>query len=159
MRHSEREIRDRRQIIELLDCCHVGRLGTIGADGMPLIKPVNFVFWDNHIYFHTSLKGEKIQDIARDNRVCFEVDMPIAYVPAKGDPCDAGYDYRSIIIKGRAELIADKEEKTAALQRLLAKYQPEGGYGAIPEPKLSITGVVKITVEELSGKERFKTPQ
>jgi len=89
----------------------------------------------------------------RDNRVCFEVDVPLRYVKVKGDPCSASYHYQSIILKGRAEIIKDSEEKRMAMKALMEKYQPEGGYDAFPKEKLAITAVIRIDIEVMTGKE------
>ena len=35
----------------------------------------------------------------------------------------------------------------------MEKYQPEGGYGGFLPEKLAITAVVRIDIEEISGKE------
>ena len=43
MRRSKKEIKDRNVIIEMLNTCHVGRLGTTGKDGYPMVKPLNFM--------------------------------------------------------------------------------------------------------------------
>lgn len=153
LRRSEKEIKDRDVITELLQTSPVGRLGTIGKDGYPVVKPLNFAYHEGKIYFHTAKEGEKIDDIKRDDRVCFEVDLPIAYVRAKEHPCEAGYLYRSVMIKGRARIIEDQDEKLFALKCLLEKYQPDGGYGDFPEASLAKTGVVRIDIEEMTGKE------
>jgi len=154
MRRARKEMRDEASIFDLLTRCHVGRLGTTGRDGHPMIKPLNFVFHEREIYFHTAKEGEKIDDIRRDSRVCFEVDLPIAFVKGdEADPCRAGYLYRSVIIRGKARIIEDEEEKVLALRLLMGKYQPEGGYGDFREEKLRITGVVRIDIEEMTGKE------
>jgi nitroimidazol reductase NimA-like FMN-containing flavoprotein (pyridoxamine 5'-phosphate oxidase superfamily) len=153
MRQAAKQIRDHDVLIELLNTSHIGRLGTITGDGYPMVKPLNFVYYNGNIYFHTAKEGEKIDDIKRDSRVCFEVDMPLALVKSKGSPCRAEYLYRSVIVKGRAHVVEDPVEKLAALKRLMGKYQPEGGYGDFPEEKLRITGVVRIDIEEASGKE------
>jgi len=153
MRKRKKEIKDRAIIIDLLNTCHTGRLGTVGKDGYPMVKPLNFVHHEGKIYFHTAKEGEKIDDIKRDSRVCFEVDLPIAYVRAKNQPCEAEYLYRSVIIKGRAHIVEDREEKLFALRCLMEKYQPEGNYGEFPEERLAITGIVRIDIEEMTGKE------
>ncbi len=96
----------------------------------------------------------KIDDIRRGNRVCFEVDQPIAYVKGtEADPCNAEYLYRSVIIKGRAYIVENPDERLLGLKSLMEKYQPEGGYGDFTEEKLNITGVVRIDIEEMVGKE------
>ncbi len=153
MRKAKKEIKDRAQIDEILANAHVGRLGTMGKDGYPIIKPLNFVRTGGHIYFHSATEGEKIEDILRDNRVCFEVDVPFRYIKAKGDPCRAFYHYRSVILKGRAKIIEDTKEKRMALKALMGKYQPEGGYDGFPEEKVAITAVIRIDIETMTGKE------
>ena len=153
MRKSNKEIKDQSAIADLLHQCSIGRLGTAGNDGYPMVKPLNFAYHDGRIYFHTAKEGEKIDDIRRDNRVCFEVDLPIAYVRGNENPCNAEYLYRSVIIRGRAHIITDSQEKIFALQKLMEKYQPEGGYGEFPGEKLAITGIVRIDIEAMTGKE------
>lgn len=153
MRRSKKEIKDKNVIEELLRTCAVGRLGTTGRDGYPMVKPLNFVYHDAKIYFHTAREGEKIEDIKRDSRVCFETDLPIALVKSTTSPCRAEYLYRSVIIKGRASIVENDDERLFGLRLLMRKYQPEGGYGDFPAEKLAITGVVKIDIEEMIGKE------
>ncbi len=153
LRVAKKQIRDRDVVEGILRACRVGRLGTIGGEGYPMVKPLNFVYLDGRIYFHSAREGEKIDDIARDNRVCFEVDSPVRFVKAEGNPCSADYLYRSVIIRGRAHLVEQRDERLKALRALMEKYQPEGGYGAFPEDKLALTAVVAIGIEEMTGKE------
>jgi len=155
MRVSKKEIKDLDVITGLLRQCHVGRLGTIGKEGFPMIKPLNFVYSGRRIYFHSAQEGEKIEDIRRDSRVCFEVDLPITYVKSVSLPCKADYLYRSIIIKGRAYIVTDTNEKLSALKGLMEKYQPEGGYNESPEEKIRLTAIIRIDIEEMTGKEDF----
>ncbi len=153
MRKKNKQINDASVIIGILNSCHVGRLGTVGSDGYPMIKPLNFVYHEGKVYFHTAKEGEKINDIKRDSRVCFEVDLPIACVKGIESPCKSEYLYRSVIIKGSARIVENAEERIFALQCLMKKYQPEGGYADFPREKLAITGIVRIDIEEMVGKE------
>ena len=153
MRVRKKEIRDTSVIAGLLRESAVGRLGTRGSDGYPMIKPLNFVYLNGHIYFHSAREGEKIEDIRRDSRVCFEVDLPMGYVKSDSSPCKAGYHYRSVIIRGQASIVEEKEEKLSALRGLMEKYQPEDGYGGFPEEKLALTAIVRIGIDEMTGKE------
>ncbi len=62
--------------------------------------------------------------------------------------------YISVIIKGNASIVSDKEEKTNALNGLMEKYQPEGGYEPI-RPDMDVlkeVEVIKIVPESLRGK-------
>jgi uncharacterized protein len=152
MRVAKKEIHEKAEIEELLMKCHVGRLGTIGKDGSPVVKPLNYVYFEGRVYFHSSREGEKIDDIKRDNRVCFEIDLPITYVKGTENPCKAAYRYRSVIAKGRALIVEDNDEKLHVLAALMKKYQPEGGYGPFLPEKVALTAVVKIDICELTGK-------
>jgi nitroimidazol reductase NimA-like FMN-containing flavoprotein (pyridoxamine 5'-phosphate oxidase superfamily) len=154
VRQAKKEITDKAAVEDLLRNCAVGRLATIGPDGWPMVKPLNYVFVNGRIYFHTARKGEKIDHIRLDSRVCFETDLPIAYVRGASDnPCAAEFLYRSVIVKGRAMLVEDEQERREALSALMRKYQPEGGYGDFLPEKLGITGIVRIDIEQMTGKQ------
>jgi len=153
MRVSRKKIEDNAVIAGLLEESPVGRLATIGGDGYPMVKPVNFVYSQGRIYFHSAREGEKIEDIKSDGRVCFEIDLPIACARGTGSPCETGYLYRSLIIKGKAAIVEELEERISALKALMEKYRPEGGYGPFPEDKLALTAVIRVDIEEMTGKE------
>jgi uncharacterized protein len=156
VRKPEKRITDLAVIFGTLDSSPVGRLGTISSDGWPTIKPVNFARDGWIIYFHSAVQGEKLDDIRRDSRVCFEVDLPIAYVKGEPDsPCRAEYLYRSVIIRGRATKIEERGEKIRALDALMRKYQPETVFTGYRDDKLEITGIVRIDIDDLSGKEEL----
>lgn len=156
MRKSNKRITDADVIINLLKSCHVGRLGTIGSDGWPMVKPLNFAWCEGSIYFHCAMEGEKLDEIRRDDRVCFEVDLPIAYLKGADDnPCRAEYLYRSVIVRGRARMVEGRPEKVLALNALMEKYQPGGKWGDYAEEKVAITCIVRIDVEEMVGKEEL----
>jgi nitroimidazol reductase NimA-like FMN-containing flavoprotein (pyridoxamine 5'-phosphate oxidase superfamily) len=118
-----------------------------------MVKPLNFAYQANRIYCHSAREGEKIEDILRDNRVCFETDLPIALVQSRSSPCRAEYLYRSVIAKGRARIVEDEAERALGLKLLMAKYQPGGGYGNFPDGKMKLTAVIRIDIEEMTGKE------
>ena len=153
MRVAKKEIREKSTVEGFLAQCAVGRLGTIGREGYPMVKPLNFVYHGGRIYFHSAREGEKIEDIRRDERVCFEVDLPLTFVRAEGSPCKADYRYQSVICTGRAHLVEEREEKAGALRALMEKYQPEGGYSEFPEGKVALTAVVRIDILTMTGKQ------
>ena len=155
MRRPEREIKDQETIKSILDQSQVGRMATVNREGFPVIKPVNYLYRDGKIFLHSSRKGEKISDIRRGSPVCFEVDQPIAYVPAKGPACKASYYYRSVLIKGKGTLVNSRKKKMEILERLMEKYQPESGYEGIAEEILDKTAVIEISIEELTAKENL----
>ncbi len=155
MRRKERKIENQETIEALLGRSPVGRMATVNRKGFPVIKPVNFLYWNGKIYIHSSRKGEKIRDIRRRSPVCFEIDDPIAYVSTGGPACKASYYYRSIIVKGTAVLLKSRNAKRDILEKIMQKYQPEGGYGEVSEEILGRTAVIEIAIQEITGKENL----
>ena len=158
MRRKQCEVTDQEKIREILTRCTVGRLATSGRDGYPYITPVNYVYHNDFIYFHCAHKGEKIDNILADNRVCFEVDIPLAYLDLAFDPtrppCQVHQFYHCVIIRGRAEIIEDLVEKVAALNALMAAYEQQPDFSAITSdtPAVALCTVVAVRVETLSCK-------
>ena len=119
---------------------------------------MNFVFIDDTVYMHSHIRGEKLDNIKRNQKVGFEVDKNLEFLPSYfSDPTDASLAdtlYISVVIKGNAGIVSDKQEKTNALNGLMKKYQPEGGYEPI-NPNMDVlkqVEVIKIVPESLKGK-------
>ena len=152
------EIKSKEKIIEFLSSESTGRIASIDTNGFPQIIPMNFVFINDVIYMHSHIRGEKLENIKRNNKVGFEVDRSLEFLPSYFfDPTDASLAdtlYISVVIKGVSEIVEDKEEKTLALNELMKKYQPEGGYEPIT-PKMEVlneVAVIKVTPHTMRGK-------
>ena len=151
-------IKSRYKIIEFLNKETTGRIATIDVNGFPQIIPMNFVFLEDAIYMHSHVKGEKIDNIKRDSKVGFEVDKNLEFLPSYfSDPDDASLAdtfYISVVMKGEAIIIKDKNEKIYALNGLMKKYQPEGGYLPMTADMeaLEHTAVIKVIPKEMKGK-------
>ena len=158
MRRKFNEITSRNAIDEILGKTLIGRLATVGEDGYPYITPVNYVYFRGAVYFHCAKSGEKLDNIGRENRVCFAVDRPLAYLDTGYDsqmpPCDVGQFYQSVVIRGRAEIVVDLEEKLAALNALMATHEGVAGYAGITgESKaVGLCHVVAIRIDSITGK-------
>lgn len=152
------QIRSFEKIKEFLDEEHVGRISSIDENGFPQIIPMNFVFLNDAIYLHSHIKGEKLDNISRNNKVGFESDRELEFLPSYfDDPNDASLAdtlYISVVIKGIGSFVTDRKEKTLALNGLMTKYQPEGQYDPI-QPDMQVLDavtVIKITPETIHGK-------
>ena len=151
-------IKSKERIIQFLNNENTGRISSIDKDGFPQIIPMNFVFLNNTVYMHSHIKGEKIENIKRSSKVGFEVDKNLEFLPSYfSDPEDASLAdtlYISVVIKGEAILVEDKEEKVLALNGLMEKYQPEGQYKPMRKDMdvLDATAVIKIMPKEMKGK-------
>ena len=160
MRKRHCEITSRAEVDVILGHGRVGRIATHGADGYPYITPLNYVYHNGSIYFHCARSGEKLDNLKRDSRVCFEVDIPLAYLDLDyyGDnpeSCGVTQFYRSVVIRGRAEIIKDIDEKTAALEALVASHEPDGrAFQKITADTkaFNLCEVVAVRIERISGK-------
>ena len=152
------EIKSKEKIREFLNQEHVGHIASLDKDGFPQIIPMNFVFLNDAIYMHSHTKGEKLDNVARNDKVGFEVDRELEFLPSYfEDPKDASLAdtlYISVVIKGKGELITDRQEKVRVLNGLMEKYQPEGKYEpmATQMPVLDEVSIIKITPSSMRGK-------
>jgi hypothetical protein len=156
--HKKLEIKSKKKVIEFLSSQQTGRISSIDENGFPQIIPMNFVFINDAVYMHSHIRGEKLDNIRRNQKVGFEVDKSLEFLPSYfSDPTDASLAdtlYISVVMKGNASIVSDKEEKTIALNGLMEKYQPEGGYEPIKPDMDVLKGVevIKIVPESLRGK-------
>ena len=152
------EIKSKDKIKEFLNNESTGRIASLDENGYPQIIPMNFIFNNNVIYMHSHTRGEKLQNIQKNDKVGFEVDKNLEFLPSYfSDPNDASLAdtfYISIVIKGKATIVTDKNEKTLALNGLMEKYQPEGGYEPINTQMnvLDEVAVIKINPNSIRGK-------
>ena len=153
------EIKSKEKIKKFLNQEHVGRIASIDKNGFPQIIPMNFVFLNDAIYMHSHTKGEKLDNIKKNQKVGFEVDRELEFLPSYfEDPNDASLAdtlYISVVIKGTGKIVEDKKEKTLALNGLMKKYQPEGFYEPI-SPQMQVldeVAIIKVTpTESFRGK-------
>ena len=152
------EMKSYEKIKEFLNDEHVGRISSIDVSGFPQIIPMNFVFLNDAIYMHSHVKGEKLDNISNNDKVGFESDRELEFLPSYfEDPHNAALAdtlYISVVVKGIASFVTDKEEKTLALNGLMEKYQPEGFYDPLKSDMrvLDAVSVIKINPQTLHGK-------
>jgi uncharacterized protein len=150
MRRIERQM-GRDEAIILLTEGEYGILSTSGKDNIPYGIPISYVLKEQNIYFHCALVGSKLDKIAENSRVCFTVVGKTKILPDKFST-----EYESVIVFGTASTTCG-EEKRMALVEIIKKYSPafiEEGNEYI-ERAQDKTIVVKIEIEELTGKHRL----
>lgn len=158
MRRKHSEVTDPVQIEQILAGTNIGRMATIGADGYPYITPVNFVYYQGKIYFHCAPEGEKLDNIARDPRVCFQVDIPLAYLdggfPGAKSVCNVHQFYHCVIIRGNARVVPDGPLKTDALNALIEKHEKPREFRPVHEQMANYRAckVIEIDPTSITGK-------
>lgn len=151
MRRKDKEIANHSEVEELLTNALVGRLGTC-FNNIPYITPVNFVYDQNKIYFHSALEGRKIENIESNPNICFEIDEVLSIIPGRR-PCGTTTEYKSLIIYGDIKFITDINEKTFALNKLIEKYAPQSQRLSLESGTTRITGVLVIDIKEITAKQ------
>ncbi|MCX7921914.1 MAG: pyridoxamine 5'-phosphate oxidase family protein [Clostridia bacterium] len=149
MRRKDRQIEDKNEIESILQKADVCRIAMCDGN-IPYIVPMNYGYSDGCIYLHCAKEGRKLDVIAANNNVCFEVDIDHELVVPQ-DASHCTMKYRSVIGRGKAFIVESAQEKVKALNLLMEHYTGRSGY-EFPEKMLDVTGVIKIQIEEMTGK-------
>ncbi len=149
MRWKDREISDESGIKAIINKAVVCRLGIVNGN-TPYIVPLCFGYHDNTLYFHSALKGLKIDCISNNPNVCFEFDLFVEANESE-NACDWGMKYQSVIGFGKAKFIEDSDEKRNALGIIMAQYSDK--QFEFPENKVKATAVIKVEIGSMTGKQ------
>ena len=149
MRRKDKEITDKSVIRSIIEKATVCRLGMVDGD-KPYIVPLSFGYQDDVLYFHGSLKGQKIDILRKNPNVCFEFDL-IAEPIESENACDWSMRYQSVIGFGKADFIESPDEKRKVLSVIMAQYSD--GKFQFPEKMLKRTAVIKVEIESMTSKQ------
>lgn len=134
---------------------NTGRLATCDADGQPYIVPLNYVYFEGHIFFHCALAGKKLNHIIQNPKVCFEVSHT-DQLDLADLPCGCATRFTSIVVTGAAEIIKDTDEKLRVLDAFIRHIAPLKNYPALRPEMAGACTVVKIEIKEISGKKNVR---
>ena len=152
MTRRELEVKDRDEIIRILDKCKVLQLGLVDGDE-PYVVAMNYGYTLEDekltLYLHAATAGYKLDLIRVNPKVFFEMDCDV--MPFEGKvACQYGTSYSSIMGRGRAEIVEDVEEKKQILSVFM---KSQTGQDFTFQDKLvSIVSVIKIQVSEYTAK-------
>ncbi len=132
--------------IELLERGREGILGTLGDDGYPYTVVLNYVYFQNKIYFHCAKEGHKIDNITYNEKVSFTVYDHVKIVAEQLNTL-----YESITIFGKAKVVSATKEVLLALINKYAQMDLEKATSYI-EREIMATAIVEISIENLTGK-------
>lgn len=120
MRRKDKEIKDGAAIRRIIDKAGICRLG-LCRDNVPYIVPVCFGFDGKSLYFHTAREGMKIDYIAANNRVCFELEDEVEAV-SNEIACEWSFSFYSVIGFGTVEELTDPTLQARALGWIMKHY-------------------------------------
>ena len=150
MRRLDKEIKDPKVLLEILNGSQVCRIG-FAIDNVPHIVPVNFGYSDNTLYIHSATEGSKIDMIAKNNYVCFEMELYDEVIKAKKS-CGWTTKYRSIIGWGKIEIVKEKDRKVEGLDIIMAKYGRTEN-NEYTDVMLEKTVLLVLSIDHFTGKQ------
>lgn len=123
------------QVDGFVDAQELGRLITVGADGIPHVGLYPFVRSDTTVDLHVVRDDEVAVDLRARPRCVFELDEPLGVIPSYWVHAEYGGSatayHRTVIFECTARVVDDPAAVAAQQERLMARYQPEGGFRTI----------------------------
>ena len=153
-RKPDRARYDREIIYRILDETFVCSVGFL-ADGLPFVVPTNYVRVGDSLFLHGSPASRLMKALSSGAPFCLSVTLLDGIVFA---PSAIGHsvNYRSVVVMGKAEVIADSTAKLAAM-RDFVEYVIRGRWAQVRPPtenELKATMVLKVPLLEASAKVR-----
>lgn len=149
---------DRDTINAILDeafICHVGFV----AHGQPYVIPTGFARIGDDLYIHGSAASRMLRSIAEGIDVCVTVTLIDGLVLARS-AFHHSMNYRSVVVLGKAEMVADADEKNKALEAFTEHIIPDRWTEVRwpTELELKATTVLRLSIDEASAKIRTGPP-
>ena len=147
MRREDKAIKTE-DIIKILNDGEYGVLSTTSENGYPYSTPLNYTYINDCIYFHSAKVGEKLDNIAYNEKVCFCIVGKTKVLPEK-----FSLNYESVVIFGKASPILEEEKRNAFIS-LINKYSKDFMKEGIAylDSAIANTTVIKITIDSVTGK-------
>lgn len=158
MRRADRAVTTREGLKRILDAGKVCRIAMRDTEGLYII-PMNYGYlWTEEqprLYFHCAHTGRKLDAIALDPHVAFEVDGAHQLIEAES-ACGYGYAFESVTGTAIASVVENAREKCEALA-LLMRHQTGRDFSFVPDMSLTVT-ILRLDVVSMTGK-RHENPQ
>jgi len=145
----------------------LARLVTVGEDGTPHLGLYPFVYEGGAFELHLVRADEQVADLGARPRCVLEVDEVLGVIPSYWvHPEYAGSAtayHRTVIFECTARVAADPAAVAAQQGRLLARYQPEGGFRPVapadPLYRGALAQLAAVRLEVLRCRAKFKLGQ
>jgi nitroimidazol reductase NimA-like FMN-containing flavoprotein (pyridoxamine 5'-phosphate oxidase superfamily) len=149
MRRHDREIRSRAEIDAVIRAAEVCRLA-FARDGEPYLVPISFGYDGQALYFHSAPSGRKLDFIAANPRICFELEADVTLLRDANDPCAWSFGYSCVIGYGTVVELTSAAEKARGLDEIMRHYS--GRAWAIPSRGLAAIRVWRVEIDSVTGK-------
>ena len=158
-RLPERARYDQDTINDILDEGMIAHVGMVAGDGRPVVIPMVYARRDNHLLLHGAPAAGILHAGRTEVDLCVTVTLLDGLVLARS-AFHHSMNYRSVVIHGRARLIADHDEREAALDTVVDHLVP--GRRPVLRPttaaEIKGTAVLELALTEASAKVRTGQP-
>ncbi len=136
--------------LEVMDKAPYITVGMTDGDGMPYSVPLSLARTDEKtFYFHCATEGKKLDILREKPSVCLTA---VSKCKPTVGPKDGSFtlEFKSAIAFGKAEIVADDNEKREALRAICQRFLPThmDASDAAVARSMARTAVVRITLTE-----------
>lgn len=119
MRRQEKECKDEAKLKSFLEKMTHMQIALNSPGTAPYIVPVNYIYHNGALYFHSATEGRKVELIKADPVLGFAINEQ-CIIRQGGTACATGTAYRSVI--GHAEASIVEEGKTDILNLFVKRF-------------------------------------
>jgi len=161
LNHPERAVPE-----ETADILAAGMVAHVGFvdDGMPYVIPLSYHYdaaTPDALYLHGSIRSRAMKLLATGAPACVTVTLTDGLVYSR-KAMNHSMNYRSAMVFGHAAEVEDEDEKFRIFDAMVQRYFPgrtvDSDYNAPPSADLGVTALVKVSIDEWSGKARRGGP-
>lgn len=160
MRRKDRELTGRENIEPILQACKVCRVAMV-SDGKPYVVPLNFGYeWDDGgltLYFHSGLRGKKIDAMRENPAVCFEMECENGVIDGGDTACKYSYAFTSIIGEGTMRFAQNNEEKRKGFDVIMRHLTGRDGW-TYSDAHLSVAEVFWVHADSFEASCKRQKP-
>ena len=147
MRRYKQQLSDE-QCVEILRSEKRGVLALCGDGGYPYAVPLNFVYDEGKLWFHSAVEGHKIDAVNACEKASF-------CITSKQELSDDGWSYyfESVIVFGKISIVTDEAKRIEKLRKLGTKfYQNPADVEEELRKSASRAAVLELDIEHMTGK-------
>jgi predicted FMN-binding regulatory protein PaiB len=150
-----------------VESMELGRLVTVSPEGLPHIGLYPFVYQGAAIELHVNRRDEQYADLKARPRCVFEVDDVLGVIPSywihPEDAVMATAYHRTVVFECDSVVSEDPAVLAGQQTRLLARYQPQGGFRPVAADdslyRGAIASIVAIRLDVNDRRVKWKLGQ
>ena len=146
--YTKEEIRQQAELV--LKNAKFGHLA-FAVESEPYLVTVNYGYDKEYLYFHSSQKGKKVDMINNNPNICYELNYG-GDIYSNEHACNWGTKYRSLIGRGKAELLVTDTDKVNGLKAIMRKYSGSTDHD-FNENVIHHTNIYRIKIDDISTKQ------